>query len=105
MPKRPSWENLDEFFDLGDFGCEAVFTLTNDTERTVIGIFDDPEVNANTGEYEFETRRPRLTFKESESSLIERGCKVVIEDETYDVLTEPQADGTGVVVVDLAEED
>ena len=50
MPK-PSWENLDVFFQtdsVGGFGDVATFELVDGSVRQITGIFDDP-INTDKG--------------------------------------------------------
>ena len=96
------WENLDEFLDIDEFAVTADITLQDGSTQSVRGVFDDPYLNAQIGEYELDTSRPRLTCKSIDVSQVQRGDEVTIEGETFDVLTFPQGDGEGMSVLDLA---
>lgn len=98
MP-APSWENLDTFIQIGEFAITASVTLADGEVRQVAGIFDDAFMNAQLGEYDLDTTQPRLTVKEIDAVGIDRGDIVVIGDDTFDVLTGPQCDGTGMAVI------
>ena len=93
------WDDLDAF--LTDFAV-SVTLHTQGTDRTFLAIYDEPYLNAQIGEYEADTSRPRLTCKEADVSGVVRGDTVTIEGTTYDVLSSPQGDGTGMAMLDLA---
>jgi len=103
MPKA-SWEDLDVFLNTDEFAVPVTLQLQDKTERQINAIFDDPYLNAELGEYEFDTNRPRLTCKESDLAGVTRGDKVVIGSITYDVLSGPQSDGTGLAMLELAKQ-
>lgn len=96
------WEDLDEFLQIDEFATTAMIDLQDGTSRSVVGIFDDPFLNAELGEYELDTTRPRLTCKTVEVAGVGRGDEVSIDGETFDVMTSPQGDGEGMSVLDLA---
>lgn len=103
--RGPSWENLDDFLQIdedGGFGTTAVFLLHTGETRSVVVLFDDPYLNAQLGEYEADTSEPRISGKESDLLGVERGDTVSVAGETFDVLTGPQADGTGWALVTLS---
>ena len=98
----PAWEQLDEFLDVDEFAVEAALGLQAGGTRMISGIFDDPYLDAELGEYALDTSRPRLTCKSSDVGDARRGDTVTIEGKIYDVLTGPQHDGTGMATLDLA---
>lgn len=98
----PAWEDLDDFLDEDDFAVRATLTLLDGEVREVVGIFDNPYVGAQLGEYEQDTCEPRFTCKESDVSDVERGCRLIVGFKTYDVLSAPEADGTGLATLILA---
>ena len=106
MP-RPAWEDLGEFFDTDEFATTAVFTLLDgSTLPPVVGNFDDPYVNAKAGEYEADTIGPHFICPEAAVVGVRRKCSVVITaaghaPRTFDVMTAPQLDGTGLALVEL----
>lgn len=107
MP-APSWENLDDFFDVdtnGGFAFPAVLQFQEGGTRTINAIFDDPYFNAQIGEYEADTSSPRLTAKESDLAGLLRGDVITVAGETFDVLDSPEQDGTGTAVIRLARQD
>lgn len=101
MP-TPAWDDLDAFVSTDDFAVLATVRLQDGGTRVLRGIFDDPYLNTQLGEYEMDTSRPRLTCKEADVIGVKRGDLVDIDGRTYDVLTSAQADGTGMAVLDLA---
>lgn len=100
------WENLDEFLSLEDFCSEAVFTLNGGTVLPAInGILDELFLMAEIGEYDLESTQPRFICKTVDVNQVSRGDTVVINGLTYDVLGNPQDDGTGLAVIILARAD
>lgn len=103
MPK-PSWENLDVFFQTdahGGFSSIAVFELTDGTARQITGIFDDPYYNAQMGEYEVDDSQPRFTCAETDAIGIGRKDIMNLDGKRYSVMGYPKSDGVGVVVIPL----
>lgn len=99
MPVLP-FDDLDVFID--DFAITARLCLQNGAVRVISGIFDEPYLNAELGEYEADTQRTRFTCKESDVVGVTRGDTVTIESIVYDVLTTYQPDGTGMAQLELA---
>lgn len=103
MPK-PSWENLDVFFQtdsVGGFGDVATFELVDGSVRQITGIFDDPYLNAELGEYDVDTCQPRFTCKETDAQGISRKDIMLLDDKRYSVMAYPKSDGVGVVIIQL----
>jgi hypothetical protein len=106
MP-APSWENLDEFFDLdnqGGFATSVVLTMLDGSMRDPIaGIYSDPyEDGKSSGEYRFDTTVPHVLCKETDLQGVERGCFALVNGTKYDVRTGPQPTGNGLAVLELA---
>lgn len=101
MP-APDWENLDVFLSADDFATVAELQLQNGTTRSVRGIYDEPFFNAELGEYDLDTTRPRMLCKAGDLAGVTRGDVLVISGQTLDILSAPQADGTGMATLDLA---
>lgn len=101
MP-RPAWEDLDTFLNADEFATTVTLRLQSGEVRQFNAVFDDPYLNAELGEYELDTNRPRLTCKESDVLGVTRGDVVEIDGKTYDVLTGPQPDGTGMAMLEMA---
>ncbi|QKN87905.1 head-to-tail attachment protein [Acinetobacter phage vB_AbaP_Alexa] len=103
MPK-PSWENLDVFFQtdtVGGFGDVATFELADGSVRQITGIFDNPYLNAQTGEYEIDDMQPRFTCPETAAKGIKQYDYMVLDGKRYNVMGYPKSDGVGVVIIPL----
>ena len=104
MPK-PSWENLDVFLQTdsnGGFAVIATVRFENSSERKITGIFDEPYLNAQLGEYDFDDSKPRFTCKEVDTLDVKRGDFLQFDDgRRFYVMGYPQPDGTGMVCLDL----
>lgn len=110
MP-APSWENLDDFLQPesgGDFAILAAITLQGSGQVLhVWGIFDDPYLNAELGEYEADTSAPRFTCKEVDVADVDRADVWQQVDpkthapigQPFDIMTAPQSDGAGMAIV------
>nr|DAV41220.1 MAG TPA: Tail attachment protein [Caudoviricetes sp.] len=96
------WENLDAFLQVAEFATIAAISRDGVQLREVAGIFDDPYLNAELGEYELDTSRPRLTCKWSDISDVLRGDVVRLDGRDFDVLTNAQPDGTGMGILQMA---
>lgn len=109
MP-APSWEDLDAFLQdetAGGFAILAVISLHGAGTRELHGIFDDPYLNADLGEYEADTSAPRFTCKEIDVVGVGRGdywqqldakTKLPI-GARYNIMTDPQSDGAGMAIL------
>lgn len=98
------FEDINDFIDEDEFAVPAVIKLSSGAYRQVSVIFDAPYLDANTGEYDMDTVRPRVSGKFSDFTGVTRGDVVVVNNRNYDVLTEPQPDGTGWGMLELAEQ-
>ncbi len=98
----PSWENPDAFLQLDDFAIAVTVTLQGGVSRVVRGIFDEPYLNAQLGEYDADDVEPRLTCKAADVADLAAKDAVQIDGVPYYLLTGPQADGTGFAVLRLA---
>lgn len=101
----PAWDDLDAFVDTGDFAVSATVTLRNGSTRTVPGIYDGPYRNAALTDVEQDTTAPTFTAKASDLVGIGRKDGITIPGAgAFGILTEPQPDGTGMAVLELAPE-
>lgn len=98
----PDWENLDDFLSTDEFATPAVLQLQGGTTRPISGIYDEPFLNSELGEYNMDTTRPRMLCKAIDVVGVTRGDALVINGKTLDILSTPQADGTGMATLDLA---
>ena len=104
MP-APEWEDLDDFLSLDDFATTATIQLQDGTSRQVVGVYDDPYLNAELGEYDLDTTRPRFVCKAVDVQGVIRGDTMTLTDGTVlDILTSPQPDGTGMAMLDMAKQ-
>ncbi len=104
MP-HPSWDDPRQFIDLKDFATPVLLEFEGGGTRTVAGIFDEPYLNAELGEYDMDTVKPRVIAVEEDFAGVERGTRVQIASKWYTSLTYPQPDGTGCAYLELAPED
>jgi len=96
------WEELDDFLDTDEFAVSGILSFQVGGTALVTVIFDDPYLNAQIGEYEMDTTNPRALGKMSQLKDARRGDILTIDGQDYDVLTAPQADGTGMATLALA---
>ncbi len=101
MP-APDWENLDLFLNTDDFGITVTINHKAGGSSTLRAIFDDPYINAQLGEYQPDITDPRLTVKQLDAINVKKHDYCTINDKTYDVLTAPQPDGSGMAIIRLA---
>lgn len=100
----PSWENVDDFFDLEDFAVGATIAPHGGgSTYTVPGLFDDPYLNAALSDaLDRDDIRPRFTCSFAEVASVTRFDTLTVEGKTYDILSAPHGDGTGIAVLELA---
>lgn len=98
----PAWEDLDVFLQLDDFAVRAVIHFQAGGTRQVNGILDDPYQMAAAGGYERDQVRPTFQLKETDTPGVHRGDWVIVQGRTYDIMTAPQGDGTGMSMFELA---
>ena len=102
----PSWENLDVFLQtdaVGGFAITATIQFADGSDdKPVTGIFDEPYLNAQLGEYEVDDAQPRFTCKSSDVKGVARGDDLLLPDgRKFHVMTYPQQDGTGMSILKL----
>lgn len=96
------WEDLDVFLDEDDFAIPVIILLGGGSELTVSGIYEDQYLDAQLGEYTMDSTRPRVWCKASAVQGVRRGDVCTVDGFVYDVLGDPQSDGTGMAMLDLA---
>jgi hypothetical protein len=101
MP-TPAWDDLDAFVSTDDFAVQIILQMQDGTTRSFAGIFDEPYLNAQLGEYEADTSRPRVACKEADVLGVTRGDRITLDGKIYDVLSAPHIDGTGFASLELA---
>lgn len=82
-------EDLSMF--LKDFGQNVIFTLADNTTLPINAIFDENYINAFLGGTELQATKPVLTCISVEVTAVKRADKVLINNETYNVLKNPYA--------------
>lgn len=101
----PAWEDLGEFFDTDDFAVVGTITRKAGGAYRVTGHFDDPYLNATLGDsLDRDDLRPRFTCKMADVATVVRFDTITIEGKTYDILSTPHGDGTGIAVLELAQQ-
>lgn len=101
MP-HPPWEDLSEFFASDEFATTAIITRVEEQIGEVLGIFDDPNQVAALGEYELDHPTPRFTCREVDVADVAKGDVATIEGRSFDIMQEPELDGTGIATLILA---
>lgn len=101
MP-HPAWEDLDAFFQADDFAITVAIIVDGIQIATILGIFDDPTVGLAAGDYRLDQAQPVLTVKEVDCGAIHHKAVLKIEGKLWDVIGEPELDGTGVAAIRLA---
>lgn len=101
----PFAEDLDQFLSVREFATPATLIFgdgDNPERREVVGIFDEPFLDAELGEYDLDTTQPRLLCKEADVRGLGRYDRVEIAGRVFDVMSLPQVDGTGMATVRLS---
>lgn len=98
----PDWEEFSEFLDDDEFAVSGVLLLADGSERPTIGLFDEPYFNTQTGEYDLDTTQPRWGCPAHDAVGVHYGDRIEIGGTVYDIVTEPQPDGTGWATLALA---
>ena len=98
----PDWEDLDAFFDDDEFATPVVVETQSGETRRFSAIVDYPYVDAAAGIYELDTTAPQLTCPEPDLAGIARGDRADVGGKPYDVVGNPEPDGTGLAVLRLA---
>jgi len=101
----PAWENLDVFLQTAEFAVVAEITSKAGAVRLINGIFDEPFLDAQLGEYRLDTVQPRLLCTEVALAGVARGETVVIEGVTYITLSGAKPDGTGMATLELVKQE
>lgn len=101
MP-APDWEDLNDFLDEKEFATAVTITRADGVVLTLSGIYEDQYMDAQLGEYVMDTTRPRVWCKQLDVSGVQRGDICEVDGVTYDVMGQPQSDGTGMAMLDLA---
>lgn len=100
MP-HPHWEDLSDFFDPDEFATLATITRASENVGEVLGIFDDPNQVASLGDYDLDHPVPKFMCAEVDVAAVKRGDIVTIEGKDFDLIEDPQLDGTGIATLIL----
>lgn len=103
MP-APEWEDLSAFLDEEEFAVRVEVTRSDGAVLTFSGIYEDQYMDAQLGEYLMDSTRPRVWCKQVDVPGVKKGATCVVDGVAYDVMTEPQGDGTGMAMLELAEQ-
>ncbi|WP_314190270.1 head-tail joining protein [Paracoccus yeei] len=98
----PFAEDLDVFLREDEFAHVCELRLANGIVRQVLGIFDEPHLDAQLDEYRLDTTTPRLLAKAVDFVGVDRGDTITIAGRTFDVMGLPQIDGTGMATLRLS---
>lgn len=102
MPARP-WENLNDFLSPDEFADLATFTRQGEViAKDVPGIFDDPAMNVEAGEYDMSVSDPRFTCAHDRVSMLKKNDATVICGVVYLLDHDPKTDGTGMAVLKMS---
>ena len=104
MPS-PDWEDLGAFLQTDDFAVVATILSAEGASRSVSGIFDEPFLDAQLGEYSFDGAQPRFTARAADLAGVKRRDEVTIEGVVYLARSDPKRDGTGMAVLDLVKQE
>lgn len=98
-----AWENLDDFLSPDEFADLATFTRHDDViAKDVPGIFDDPQMNVEAGEYDMNVSDPRFTCAFARVAMLKKNDAAVIGGVAYLLDHDPKSDGTGLAVLKLS---
>lgn len=101
MP-APDWENLDDFLDEDEFATAVSITREDGVTLTLSGIYEDQYMDAQLGEYLMDSTRPRVWCKHADVPGVQKGDTCDVGGTVYDVMSQPQGDGSGMAMLDLA---
>lgn len=99
---QPDWENLDEFLNEDEFAVPAELQLQSGQTRQITGIYDEPFLDAELGEYRMDQVQPRYLTRADLVADVSRGDVLVVLGRTMDIMQTPMADGTGMATLRLA---
>lgn len=99
---QPGWEDLCDFLNTDEFAVSAVLQPQDGEPRSIVGIFDEPFLDAELGEYRMDQVAPRFLCCADHVAGVLRGDTLTVNGQTYDILAAPQADGTGMATLRMA---
>lgn len=108
----PFVEDLGQFLRTDEFASAAELRLAGGEVRELVGIFDEPFIDAELGGGQGDRNRargfvldatePTFTGREADFEGAKRGDVLVIGARQFDVMSAPQVDGTGMASLRLA---
>lgn len=99
----PAWEDLSDFFNPDDFATEARILREGQEVGKVFGIFEDPTVPKELGDFTLEESGPRFLSGYDAALAVKYQDVLEVDGKPFDVLANAEKDGTGLIVVRLAE--
>lgn len=91
-----AFENPDDFLSTDEFATTATFSRGGKViAADVPGIFDDPTMNAELGEYDMNASAPRFLCVHAKVAMLKKNDEAVIGGTAYLLDHDPHADGTG----------
>lgn len=101
MP-APDWENLDAFFGQDDFAVPVTIRRGEVVLWQGSAIFDDGNAPAGLGDLEHDLSSPLLVCSADDVAGVDDGDVADVAGNIWDVMGEPERDGTGLARVILA---
>lgn len=101
MP-APDWENLDAFFGQDDFAVPVTIRRGEVVLWQGSAIFDDGNAPADLGDLEHDLSSPHLICSAADVADVDDGDVADVAGKAWDVMGEPERDGTGLARVILA---
>lgn len=103
----PFVEDLTEFLREPEFATSCELRFAAGGSRSFTAIFDEAAMDADLGEYRFETTSPRLNGRAADFAGAKKGDVLALNpatpaERTLDVMGAPMVDGTGWAVLRLA---
>ena len=99
---QPGWEDLGAYLNTDEFAVTAVLHPQDDEPRSIVGIFDEPFMDAELGEYRMDQIAPRFLCRADQVADVQRGDVLEVQGRMLDILAAPQADGTGMATLRMA---
>lgn len=95
-----AWEDPADFLSTDEFATTAAFSRGGKLiAKDVPGIFDDPTLNVELGEYDMNASAPRFLCEHAKVAMLKKNDEAVIDGVTYLLDHDPHADGTGFATV------
>ena len=99
----PDWEDLSEFFDPDEFAQRAKIYRGDEEIGEVLGLFEDPTAPKELGDFTLDQVGPRFLSPEVGGMAAKSRDELEVNGVKYDIVADAAKDGTGLVVIELAE--